>query len=169
MLDYAYFHQAKLQECLKKALKEEKLYFYFMSPSKFFSIPIERDDWNVIQFVSLNPCGDLIGFMAAYVDHRNNIVYNMDFINFYGKPTPIFSRDAKFFFDELFVVRKFRKIIFKSISINPAVSMYRKLVKRWGGKEVGVMKENRLLTDGNYYDESIFELYRENYINATAK
>lgn len=164
MLDYAYFHQDKLQYCVQKILKDKSLYFFFMCPAKFFSIPIDRDDWDNIQFVSLNSSGELIGFMAAYADHRNNLIYNMDFINFSGKPNPIFSHDTKEFFDELFLKRKFRKIIFHAIYDNPATNMYRKLVKKLGGKEVGIMKDNRLLTDGNYYDEIIFELYRNNYI-----
>lgn len=164
MLDYAYFHQGELQECVRKAVTDKNLYFYFMCPAKFFSIPIERDDWDSIQLVSVKPDGELVGFMAAYADHRNNLIYNMDFINFSGRPNPIFSRDAKLFFDELFLVRKFRKVMFNAISDNPAVEMYRKFIKKFGGREIGIMKENRLLTDGKYYDEIIFELYREVYI-----
>lgn len=164
MLDYAYFHQGELQECVKKTVENKDLYFYFMCPAKFFSIPIERDDWDSIQFVSLKPDGELLGFMAAYADHRNNLIYNMDIINFSGKPNPIFSRDIKHFFDKLFIERKFRKVMFNAISGNPAVKMYRKLIKRLEGKEVGIMKDNRLLTDGKYYDEIIFELYRETYL-----
>lgn len=166
MLDYAYYHQSELIESVRKSLNSKDLYFYFMCPARFFSIPIERDDWNSIQFVSIGLNGELLGFMAAYADHRNNIIYNMDFINFTGKPNIIFSRDVKLFLDELFVVRKFRKIMFNAISGNPAVKMYRKLVKKLGGNEVGVMKKNRLLTDGKYYDEIIFELYRDMYFKS---
>lgn len=166
MLDYAYFHQNELQECVRRTIYHKDLYFYFMCPGKFFSIPIERDDWNSIQFVSVNPENKVIGFMAAYVDHRNNLIYNMDFINFLGQANFIFSKDAMLFLDELFLVRKFRKIMFNAISKNPAINMYRKFVKKYGGSEVGVMKENRLLTDGNYYDEVIFEVYRDKYIKS---
>lgn len=41
--------------------------------------------------------------------------------------------------------------------------MYRKLIEKLGGKEVGILKENVKLTDGNYYDEVIFEIYRDVY------
>lgn len=68
MLDYAYYHQGELVESVRKALDNKDLYFYFMCPAKFFSIPLERDDWNSIQFVSLNPNGELLGLMAAYVE-----------------------------------------------------------------------------------------------------
>ena len=44
--------------------------------------------------------------------------------------------------------------------------MYRKLIKKLGGREVGILKENKKLTDGQYYDEVIFEIFREGYIAA---
>ena len=68
------------------------------------------------------------------------------------------------FFDEIFINRNLRKIVFHAIEQNPAVKIYKKLVKKLGGKEVGILKENIKLTDGNYYDEIIFEIYRDIYI-----
>jgi RimJ/RimL family protein N-acetyltransferase len=75
----------------------------------------------------------------------------------------IFSKDTKLFFDEIFIHRNFRKIVFHAIEQNPATKMYRKLIEKLGGKEVGILKENVKLTDGNYYDEVIFEIYRDVY------
>ncbi len=166
MLDYAYFHQGELYDCLRETLKNKDLYFYLMFPSKFFSFRIYENDRDAIQFVSKNSDGKIIGFLSAYADNENNLIENMDFINFTGKPNATFSHDSKLFFDELFIKRNFRKIIFKAIVKNPAVPMYRKLVKKLNGREVGILKENKKLTDGKYYDEMIFELYRDGYLNA---
>lgn len=43
--------------------------------------------------------------------------------------------------------------------------MYRKFVKKFNGREVGILQKNKILTDGNYYDEIIFEIFREGYLN----
>lgn len=164
MLDYAYFHQNELYECIRKVVNDEKLNFYFMYPSKFFSLRIDSNNHDSIQFVSKTIDGEIIGFLAAYINHDNNSVYNLDLINFTGKPNLIFSKDTKLFFDEIFINRNLRKIVFHAIEQNPAVKIYKKLVKKLGGKEVGILKENIKLTDGNYYDEIIFEIYRDIYI-----
>jgi hypothetical protein len=163
MLDYAYFYQNELSECIRKVLTDENLFFYFMHPSKFFSLRIDLNDHDSIQFVSKTLDDKIIGFLAAYISHDNNCIYNLDLINFTGKPNLIFSKDTKLFFDEIFIHRNFRKIVFHAIEQNPATKMYRKLIEKLGGKEVGILKENVKLTDGNYYDEVIFEIYRDVY------
>jgi hypothetical protein len=167
MLDYAYFHQGELFECLKKTVRDKNLYFYLMYPAKFFSFRIDENDRDSIQFVSLASNNKVIGFFAAYADNTNNLIYNMDFINFTGKINSVFSKDVKMFFDEIFINRNFRKINFYAIEKNPAVKMYRKLIKKLGGREAGILKENKKLTDGNYYDEVIFEVFKDDYLGST--
>lgn len=166
MLDYAYFYQGELYDCLRETLKNKDLYFYFMFPSKFFTFRIYENDRDAIQFVSISPDGTVIGFFSAYVDHENECIDNLDFINFTGNLNFVFSWDMKCFFDELFINRNFRKVKFHGILQNPATKGYRKIVKKLGGREVGILKEQKRLTDGKYYDEIIFELYRDGYLNA---
>ena len=166
MLDYAYFHQGELYDCLRETLKNKDLYFYFMFPSKFFSFRIFENDKDVIQFVSISPDGTVIGLFSAYVDHENECIDNLDFINFTGTLNFVFSWDMKCFFDELFLNRNFRKVKFHGILKNPATEGYRKIIKKLNGREVGILKEQKRLTDGKYYDEIIFELYRDGYLNA---
>lgn len=45
--------------------------------------------------------------------------------------------------------------------------MYRKLIKKLGGREAGILKENKKLIDGKYYDEIIFEIFKDGYLKAT--
>lgn len=165
MLDLAYFYQIELNECLKSILKDKDLYFYFMFPFKFFSFHLENSDSNTIQFISKDNKGNIIGYLAAYISRINNSIENIDLINFTGRTNIIFSRDAKLFFDEIFINRHIRKITFHTIAQNPSISMYRKFVKKFNGREVGILQKNKILTDGNYYDEIIFEIFREGYLN----
>lgn len=166
MLELAYFNQAELYDCLKHVVTNKDLYFYLMYPNKFFNFRIDNNDSTSIQFVSKTQTGEIIGFFSAYINSSHDYIENLDFINFSGRPSIIFSRDTKLFFDEIFINRKFRKITFYAIAQNPAVKMYRKLIKKLGGQEVGILKENKKLTDGQYYDEVIFEIFREGYIAA---
>ena len=62
--------------------------------------------------------------------------------------------------------RNFRKVKFHVILQNPATKGYRKIVTKLNGREVGILKDHKKLTDGKYYDEIIFELYRDGYLNA---
>lgn len=166
MLELAYFNQAELYDCLKHVVTNKDLYFYLMYPNKFFNFRIDNNDSTSIQFVSKTQTGEIIGFFSAYINNSHNCIENLDIINFLGYPSIIFSRDTKLFFDEIFINRNLRKITFHAIEQNPAVKMYRKLIKKLGGREVGILKENKKLTDGQYYDEVIFEIFREGYIAA---
>lgn len=163
MLDFAYYNQMELNLCIEKVVNNKDLYFYFMFPYKFFSINIENSERNSIQFVSKNSEGNIIGYLAAYINHFDNSIENLDIINFTGKTNITFSKDVKLFFDYIFNNKGFRKIIFHVISKNPSVNLYRKLIKRLGGREVGILKRNKKLTNNEYYDEIIFEIFIDEY------
>lgn len=44
---------------------------------------------------------------------------------------------------------------------SPADKMYRKFIKRYGGRIVGIEKRAGILEDGKYYDGVLYELLRE--------
>lgn len=166
MLEYAYYNQSELCQCIKKVLDEKKLYFYYMFPVKFFSLEIDVTDYNSIQFVSKSHDGTILGFLSAGINRGHDSIDSLNFINFTGKPNIVFSRDAEAFFDELFITRRFRKCTFSAIEQNPAITLYRKLIKKFDGREVGILKENKKLTDGKYYNEVLFEIFREGYLKS---
>lgn len=167
MLELAFFNQNELFSAFKEIINKRDIYFYFMHPSKFYAFPIDTSDFDVIQYVSKDTNNKVIGYFSAYINHPNECIENLDIINFTGSPSIIFSRDTKLFFDEIFLVRKFRKLKFHAILQNPAIPMYRKLIKRLNGREVGILKESKKLLDGKYYDEIIFEVFRGEYLHAT--
>lgn len=166
MLELAYYNQEELNKCIQNIVKNKDLYFYFMYPYIFYSIQIEESDFNSLQFVSKNTIGEIVGYYTAIINRSNEYIEGLGVINFTGKSNIIFSKDTKSFFDEIFINRNYRKITFSAIEQNPAVKLYRKLIKLVNGKEVGTLRENKKLTDGKYYDEVIFEIYREGYLDA---
>lgn len=169
MLEHAYYNQSELCQCIEKILNDKNLYFYFMFPVKFFALEIDVTDYNSIQFVSKSTDGKIIGFLSASVNHGHDSIDSLNLINFTGKPNIIFSKDVESFFDEIFIKRHFRKCTFSAIEQNPAITLYRKLIKKFDGREVGFLKENKKLTDGNYYNEVLFEIFRDGYLKLKRK
>ncbi|MCF0242326.1 MAG: SPASM domain-containing protein [Treponema sp.] len=87
MLDYAYFYQGELYECIQNALKNERLYFYFMYPSKFFSIRIDANDYDSIQFVS-KACNVWSEEKIKSLKEQASMLGDI-FISFYERNIPI--------------------------------------------------------------------------------
>jgi len=88
----------------------------------------------------------------------------LEVINFTGQPNITFSKDVENYFDEVFLCKNLRKIEFTCIEENPALKLYRKLIKKLGGREVGIQLEEKKLTDGKFYNNVIFEIFKEKYI-----
>ena len=169
MLEPAYFYQNELNDCMKKVSMNKDLYFYFMYPTKFYSILLDNNESDSLQYVSKDSKGNILGYFAAYIGHDDNHIKNLDMINFSNSINIVFSKDAIKFLDKIFLEKKFRKVIFYTIADNPAVKIYRKLIKKFNGREVGCLKNEKLLTDGTYHDEIIFEIFLCDYIKNTKK
>jgi hypothetical protein len=170
MLELAYINQNELTAQWEKTLSTKLFVYYFMSPVTLYSIQIEPNDWNVIQYVSKDINGKILGFFAAYINRPHMYIENIDIINFTEAFHVTFSKDIKNFFDLLFTERGYRKIVFHTLVKNPAVNMYKRVIRRYNlGCIVGILKENRCLPDGSYYDEIVFELYQKNYLEFLSK
>ncbi len=74
MLDYAYFHQGELYDCIREILNNKDLYFYFMFPAKFFSFRIYENDIDVIQYVSISPEGTVLVFFSHMLIMKMNVL-----------------------------------------------------------------------------------------------
>jgi hypothetical protein len=165
MLELAFLNQSALNEKWKECLKNDMFFYYFFQPYNLFQLEIVNNDSGVIQYVSKNNNGELLGFYAAYINRAHYIIENVDIINLTGKPNFIFSNDLLMFIDILLIKRAFRKIIFHAIADNPAINIYDRFLKKYLiGKRVGILKNNKLLTDGKYHDEIIYEIYRNNFV-----
>ena len=129
MLDYAYFHQGELYDCYRKVYTRKELYFYLSYPQKDFLPNIYCNDSDYLQFVSLNSAKEIIGFFNGYINKDYQSLQNLEVINFTGQPNITFSKDVENYFDEVFLCKNLRKIEFTCIEENPALKLYRKLIK----------------------------------------
>ena len=170
MLELAYFNQSELYECYKKMYEDEsKMYFYLSYPQKDFVPVIYSNDSEYLQFVSKDSKNNVIGFFTGYINKEYQSLQRLELIKFSGRINIIFSKDVEAYFDSVFLYKNLRKIEFSCIEENPAISVYRKLIKKFNGREIGTEINSKKLTDGNYYNNVLFEIYRENYLAVMEK
>ncbi len=66
---------------------------------------------------------------------------------------------------DIFDKFKFRKLRFSVIVGNPVEKSYDKMVQKYGGRIVGIYYKEQQLIDGEIYDQKLYEILRENYLN----
>jgi hypothetical protein len=166
MLELAYFNQEKLNIVWAEAITKGRFKYFYNTPAISYKVEFFVDDWNYIQYVSKNRNNDILGYFMAKLERSINLVEEVAVIHFEEKSNAVFSWDIFFFFYDLLINRGFRKVIIRVIPNNPAFEMYDKFIKKYDlGRFVGVYKAHRLLANGKYCDEAIYEIYRENYIS----
>ena len=70
---------------------------------------------------------------------------------------------------DIFEKYNFRKLNFAVVIGTPVEKHYDRLIKRYGGRIVGVRKQNCRLIDGKYYDEKLYEIMRDDYFESRGK
>ena len=168
MLDVAIKYQNQLIDKFRKIWFSEKYKFY--NSTCFFSEwKIKEDTWSAHQFVSVRN-GDVIGYISYAIDREDgNSTNNLGIINFEDKPSMTFAMDLGQALTDIFEKYNFRKLNFYVIVGNPAEKAYDKMIKRYGGRVVGYLKENARLFDGKLYDEKLYEVMREDYFARKAR
>lgn len=137
-------------------------YKYYHSNSYFSPIGIEDDTWNRMQFVSVNPSGEVIGYLGYEINRECRYVSNLAICNF--TDDPIFGVDVREMIKDIFEKYRFRKIDFYVVTGNPVKYQYDRMVDRYGGRVVGIRKEHIMLQDGKLYDQKLYEILREDYM-----
>lgn len=65
---------------------------------------------------------------------------------------------------DIFSKYQYKKIVFSVLIGNPIEPKYDRIIKRSGGRIVGVHKEHVMLPDGKLYDEKVYEICRDEYL-----
>lgn len=120
---------------------------------------IDEDFWANIQMVSVDTEGKVIGYFGASIARAEYYINNVSCINFYegseGKKV-IFAKDLLKFINFLVKDQKFKKINWTVFVGNPVEAKYDRLIKKYGGRIVGVFKNDALI-GGEYYDSKHYE------------
>jgi hypothetical protein len=161
LLAPATLHEDQLTRQYKEAVCDDHFKFYMGTSYRNYNLEIQRNDWNVIQRVSIDKGGKLIGFMSASIDRESRVVGSFGILNFTKKTNIIWSMDIVKFIRELRDQYDASKFEFVGFVGSDAERMYRRFIEKHGGNIAGTLRRTALLIDGNYYDSTLFEIMRE--------
>ena len=162
MLDVAIRWQKQLTDRFRSVWLKEK-YKYWTGTSYFEDWQPINSTWVDHQFVSFRN-GEIIGYIGYEINRADgDVVHDLNIINFEDEPSMTFAMDLGQALMDIFEKYNFRKLNFYVIVGNPAEKAYDKMIKQYGGRVVGYLKENTRLFDGKFYDEKLYEVMREDY------
>ena len=143
---------------------QDKYKYYNNGNYWYYKIELNDSSWDKIQMVSVDEDDNIIGYLSACVCRSSNKVSAIGAINFYDLNIT-FSKDIYKFLTDLFDKYNFKKIEWYVVVGNPAEQMYDRIIKKYGGRVVGIRRESTVLHDGTYCDEKEYELFQRDYIN----
>ena len=163
MLEPAIKYKEQLKQAFYNTWFKEKYKFYH-NEAYYNELTIYEDTWNYNQFVSVVD-GKVIGYISYQILRNEYYAQNLAIINFTDNSIA-FGRDLKIALQDIFETYKLRKLKFSVVIGNPIEKSYDKMIKNYGGRIVGVYKENCKLIDGLYYDTKIYEILASDYFTA---
>ncbi len=169
MIDLAINYKDELQGKFRDIWFNDK-YKYWNSCSYFSEFTIDASTWNRHQFVSIDSGADneVIGYIGYEIDRDANYCWGLNIINFTDK-TNLFALDLGHALKDIFEKFKFNKLRFTVIIGNPIEESYDKIIEKYGGRIIGVQREEVRLIDRKLYDEKLYEITLVEYLNSMKK
>jgi len=140
-------------------------YKYWVNDVFHDTMTIDTNTWNRHQFVSIHN-NEVIGYIAYNVVRAESKVNALSIINFSNNKL-VFGKDLMKALKDIFEKYKFRKLSFYVVVGNPVEKSYDKMIKKFGGRIVGICKDDVKLIDGTYHDRKLYEILSNEYFNAT--
>lgn len=163
MLDIALKYVDELKKLYINTWHDEKYKYYHYQP--FWEVPkFEDGTWNGHDFVSLNKSGEVIGSIRYSINRPTESACELGIINF--TDDAIFGRDVIQAIKDIFEKYNFHKLSCCVVVGNPIEKTYDKLIPKYGGRIVGIEKQEARLFDNKYYDVKRYEIVREDYLKA---
>ena len=169
MLDLAYKYEKEIKNKMYDTWYDEKyMYYYASTYHEVYNLSADKDDWCNRQFVSIDSNGDGLGLISYEIIRDYDLVMNFGAINF-SENKVIFGMDLVQVIDDIFCKFNMRKIEFNVVVGNPIEKSYDKLIKKYNGNIVGIRHKHCKLMNNKYYDDKLYELFREDYIKSKEK
>jgi hypothetical protein len=166
MLDLAIHHINELQVTFSQLITKEQYKFCIFEPFTKYFLEIDSQDLNKIQYVGIDEkTKSIVGYVEARVNRLHNFIEQLIVLTFKTSNNILKGKDFFTFLDILLNKYRFRKIIFSSISDNPATKMYFKyLVNKYKiATHCGHYKNHYYLRDGKIHDLDVFEIVPEDF------
>ena len=166
MLDVAIKYADALKEKLYDTWFNEKYKFWNFS-TYYSDIDIKNETWEEHQFVSILD-DEIIGYICYEVNRTSNYCMGLGIINFTDNKI-VFGRDLGQALTDIFEKFKFNKLKFSVVIGNPIEKSYDRMIQRYGGRIVGIFRQETRLIDGNLYDVKQYEILRSEYLASKEK
>lgn len=159
MLQPALAHEAALKAAwLRVALKPEFRFLFGVGGWHDLTPPkLETSDWNKLQMVSVDQ-GEVLGYFEADMVRTIRDVSELKVVNFTGQANMTFARDLARFFKMLLTELGLHAIRWSVAVGNPAERIYDRLIRRYGGRMIGVSREYFVMPDGSLHDRKQYEI-----------
>jgi RimJ/RimL family protein N-acetyltransferase len=164
MLDYAKKYETELVK-LYQDIAFDPFYNFHLYGNCREALEIPKDTWHGHYFVS-KAGNRVIGYINYAISRSENAVQGISIAHFGGKNAKdgiIFGRDVMTALKDIFEKFGFIKINFRVVIGNPIEKTYDKLIKRYGGRIVGIFRKEVRLIDGKLYDVKEYEILAEEY------
>lgn len=161
MLELAIKHKDQLISKMYDTWFKDKYKFY-NNANYYNEIVIADNTCDLHQFVSINSKKEVIGFIEYNINRPNNSANELCIINL-TNDINTFGSDCMTAIKDIFEKFNIRKLSFSVLIGNPIESKYDKLIVKYGGRIVGIKKDEIKLLDGKYYDEKMYEIFRNDY------
>ena len=161
MLDLAIKHEDELKKEMVGIMFVEK--YKFENVASYYNETIIRKDfvgWGGIQMVSVNKEGKVIGYFSVDLCRDTFNLSNLHIINFTDDKV-LFAKDLKNFLMKLIEREDIRKLNFTVVIGNPIEESYDKMIEKYGGRIIGIRREDVKLFDGKIYDTKGYEIFME--------
>lgn len=164
MLDNALKYTDKLKELYINTWHKDKYKYY--NYRSYWELPkFAESTWDGHDFVSLNKDGEIIGAIGYSINRPVESVCGLGIINF-SDDMVTFGRDVMQAMKDIFEKYNFRKLSCCVVIGNPIEKTYDRLIPKYGGRIVGIEKDETKLCDNKYYDVKRYEILREDYMKA---
>ena len=164
MLVPAFNYAEELKKKMAATWFDEK-YKYYNCDTYYSDLKVDDETWNRHQFVSLDKEGNVIGYIKYNINRQTCNCNGLAIINFTDNKS-VFGMDLGQALIDIFERFKFRKLNFSVVIGNPIEKSYDKMINKYGGRIVGIYKQEVKLIDGEYYDEKLYEITREDYLKS---
>lgn len=161
MIEPAQKYKEELQNLYYDIWYDDK-YKYYNNGCYWRACEVKDDTWNAHEFVSIDKDGNILGIISYEADHLNPVARHLSILNFGGNPL-IFGRDVMKVVRDIFEEYNFNKLSFTVVVGNPIEPTYDRLIAKYGGRIVGIAKDDVMLQDHKRYDIKMYEILRRDY------
>lgn len=166
MLEPAMLHSDEIRENFYRIFYDPEYQYYFGVDRRWTPDMGEDNDNMYIahRFASIDASGKVIGYIGYTLNSVTREASSFGAINFYKDDGTItFARDLFHAINNLFMLYGCNVMHFFEIDGNPIGKTYDRLVKRYGGRLVGIQRDTAQGLDGRLLDTKIYEIHKDDY------